>query len=442
MSRKTSLVGDWNYLNKRNTNLFADIKHEFTNGWELAVIGNWLSAKSDFLGNYTQHTTGNLFSLNPRLFQYDDTQWGLDVYASGPFQLLGRQHELVVGASTRKDDFSYHGGRDVSYQHLLDMDNLSAFNPPAPTGLDADMWQYNITQKQQGVYTAGRFNVTDSTTFILGARMNWFDFDRYAQTTVRTESQYEQRGKITPYVGVVQDLNENLSAYASYTEIFKPQENIGVDGKVLEPMTGQNYEIGLKGEFMDRRINAALAVFQTDQKGRADLINDSGFCPAGVFSCYRAAEKVRNRGVDLEVNGAITPAWNVSLGYTYTQSKYSQGPLSGTAFATTYPRHLLKLTTDYRLPERWNKVRVGGSVYAQSEIYTANDPDEDEYRISQSPYTLVGLHAVYDVSKNMTLQLNVDNVFGQKYYHSVGNTNYWNFLGQPRTFRLALRATF
>lgn len=442
MSRKTALVGDWNYLNKRNTNLFADIKHEFGNGWKLTVAGNWLSAKSDFLGNYTQRTTGDTFTLNPRLFQYDDTQWGVDAYASGPFQLLGRQHELVVGATTRKDDFGYHGGRDASYRYLVDMNDLGAFNPPAPTGLDAHMWQYNITQKQQGIYTAGRFSLTDSTTFILGARMSWFEFDRFAQTTVRTESRYEQRGKVTPYAGVVQDLNENLSAYASYTEIFKPQENIGVDGGVLPPMTGQNYEIGLKGEFMDRRVNAALALFQTDQKGRGDLIDDSDLCPPGIFSCYRAAEKVRNRGVDFEINGAITPAWNVSLGYTYTQSKYAQGPQSGQTFASTYPRHLLKVSTDYRLPDQWNKLRVGGSVYAQSGIFNASGPDEDEYKISQGAYTLVGLHAVYDVNKNLAVQFNVDNLFDRNYYQSVGNTNYWNYFGQPRTFRLALRATF
>lgn len=249
MSRKTALVGDWNYLNKRNTNLFADALHEFANGWKLTLAGNWLSAKSDFLGNYTQRASGDVFTLNPRLFQYDDTQWGVDAYAYGPFTLLGRHHELVVGTSSRRDNFDYHGGRDASYRYLVDMNGLGAFDPPTPAGLDAHMWQYNITQKQQGIYSVGRFSLADSTRLIIGARVSWFKFDRYAQTTMRTESRYEKRGKITPYAGLVQDLNQNLSAYASYTEIFKPQENIGIDGNVLKPMTGQNYEIGLKGEF-------------------------------------------------------------------------------------------------------------------------------------------------------------------------------------------------
>lgn len=443
MSRKTTLVGDWNYLDKRNTNLFADVQQSFDNGWKFTVSGNWLSAKSDFLGNYTQRISGDVFSLNPRLFQYDDTQWGVDAYASGPFQLFGREHELVLGASTRKDDFSYHGGRDPGYAYRVDMNDLGAFDPPVPTGLDAHMWDYNITQRQQGIYSAGRFSLTDSTKLILGARMSWYEFDRYAQTTVRTGAKYEKRGKITPYAGIVQDLDNALSAYASYTEIFKPQENIGVDNSVLAPMTGRNYELGIKGEFMDGRMNAALAVFQTEQKGRAELIDDASLCPAGVFSCYRAAEKVRNRGVDLEVNGAITAAWNVSLGYTYTQSKYAAGEQSGRAFAANYPRHLFKVSTDYRLPGDLNRLRVGGSLYAQSGIAEGSAPGATpRYRIYQGPYTLVGLHAIYDVNKHLQLQFNVDNLFDRAYYQTVGNSNYWNFMGQPRTFSLALRARF
>lgn len=159
--------------------------------------------------------------------------------------------------------------------------------------------------------------------------------------------------------------------------------------------------------------------------------------------CYRAAEKVRNRGVDIEINGAITPVWNVSLGYTYAISKYMRGEQSGQTFAGDTPRHLLKVSIDYRLPDQWNKLRVGGSIYAQSGIYESSSPGEAQpYRIQQAPYTLVGLHAVYDVNKNLALQLNVDNLFDRTYYQTVGNDNYWNFFGQPRTIRLALRATF
>ncbi|MBB5608159.1 MULTISPECIES: TonB-dependent receptor [unclassified Janthinobacterium] len=443
ISRSTTLTGKWNHLDKRNTNIFADLQHQLADGWQVKLAGNVLLAKSDFLGNYTAREEGDVFSLNPRGFLYDDKQTSLDASVSGPLTLFGRQHELVAGASARSDNFDYHGGRDSTYHYLLDMNNLGAFNPPAPTGLNPDMWKYNTTQKQQGLYGAGRFSLTDATQFILGSRVSWMSIERMTQTGTLTQTRDSKRGQFTPYAGLVHTLNDSWSAYGSYTEIFKPQSNIGIDGAVLKPMTGRNYELGLKGEFLDRRLQTALAVFRSEQTGRADLVNNTALCPVGVFSCYRAAEKVRSTGIDIEASGALSDSWNISAGYTYTQSSYAAGALQGQPFATDFPRHLFKVASDVRLPGAMDRLRVGGSVYAQSSMLQTSDADEDvAYRIKQSGYFLTGLHAVLDVSKSMTLQLNIANALDKKYMQTTGNTDYWNFYGQPRTVNLALRAKF
>ncbi|WP_440466436.1 TonB-dependent siderophore receptor [Pseudomonas sp. YH-1] len=440
LSRKTSLTGDWNHLDKRNTTVFANLEHRFDNDWKIVGALNQTWAKSDFLGNFTMLVPGtqSSFRLQPRLFRYDDTQTSLDGYAQGPFQLLGRQHELVVGLNARKDDFDYHGGNDVGYSYVFDInDYASSFNPPRPTGLDVNKWKYNITQEQEGVYAASRFSLTDSTSLILGSRISWFKTETLTNVTRRIESEYSENGEVTPYAGIVQDLNNNLSAYASYTEIFKPQNNLDRNGSILDPMTGSNYELGLKGEFLDKTLNASLALFQTDQSGRAEYVDDEELCPAG---CYRASEKVRNRGVDLDFNGALTPDWNLSVGYTYTQSKYVGGEQKGDDYTQSAPRHLFKLATDYRLPGDWSKTRVGGSFYAQSKM-VQSEYGED-YKIEQDAYHLTSLHVIHELDRHFELQYNLDNVFNKKYYQTVGNTNYWNFQGEPRNFNLTLRAKF
>lgn len=441
MSRSTSLTGDWNRLDKRNTTLFADLQHSFDNGWKSVLAVNQMWAKSDFLGNYTfPGGDTDLFTLNPRHFRYDDTQTSLDGYLTGPFQLLGRQHDLIIGGNWRKDDFDYHGGRDASYRYIVDMNNLDAFDPPRPTGLNVNQWQYNRTQEQQGVYVASRFSLTDSTTFILGSRVSWFSYDTLNDTNgVRTADDYDhfsKSGEVTPYAGLVQDLNDNWTAYASYTEVFKPQDVEAEDGGILKPMTGSNYEIGLKGEFFDKRLQTSMAVFQADQTGRAELVT-SPTCAGG---CYRSSEKVRNKGIELEMNGEILPDWNLSAGYTYTQSKYISGEQKGEDFNGASPRHLFKLATDYRLPGELNHLRVGGSFFAQSKM-TQTEVGED-YKIQQKAYHLTNLHAIYEINQNLELQYNLDNVFDKKYYQTLGNINYWNFYGEPRNFNLALRAKF
>ncbi|NVZ84009.1 TonB-dependent siderophore receptor [Pseudomonas yamanorum] len=442
LSRSTSLTGKWNHLDKRNTTVFADIQHYFDNDWKLVVSANQTWAKSDFLGNFTQRVSGtdDSFRLQPRHFRYDDTQTGVDTYLSGPFQFLGKQHDFVVGSNVRVDDFDYHGGNDTTYNYVFDINNPNAFDPPKPTALNVSKWKYNQTQKQAGVYAASRFSLTDSTKLILGSRASWFKSESLTNVTRPIRGEYTKKGEITPYAGLVQELNENFSAYASYTEIFKPQSNLDASGKTLKPMTGSNYELGLKGEFLDKRLTTAIALFQSDQTGRAEAVSESEaeiICPNG---CYRASEKVRNRGIDLEINGALTSDWNVSGGYTYTQSKYISGEQKGDDFSASSPRHLFKIATDYRLPGVLNKTRVGGSIFAQSKM-TQTEVGET-YKIQQGGYTLTNLHAIYEINKNLEVQYNLDNVFDKKYIQTTGNTNYWNFYGEPRNFNLALRAKF
>lgn len=436
LSRSTSLTGDWNHLDKRNTTVFTDIQHSFANDWKAVVAVNQMWSKADFLGNYTW-PAGNTdqFTLNPRHFRYDDTQTSIDGYASGPFQLLGRQHELIIGGNWRKDDFDYHGGRDATYRYVVDMNDVGAFDPPAPTALNVNQWKYNRTQEQKGVYIAGRFSLTDSTKLILGSRLSWVSYDSLDVVSRPVTNHYSKSGEVTPYAGLVQDLTENLTAYASYTEIFKPQSNQDITGSVLEPMTGSNYELGLKGEFFDKRLLGSIALYQSDQTGRPELVA----CERD-WSCYRASDKVRNRGFELEVNGEVTSDWNLSAGYTYNQSKYAGGEQKGDDFNSAAPRHLFKLATDYRLQGALNHMRVGGSFYAQSTMVQREYGKT--YKIQQDAYHLTSLHAVYEINKNLELQYNLDNVFDKKYYQTLGNPNYWNFYGEPRNFNMALRAKF
>ncbi|WP_341869739.1 TonB-dependent receptor domain-containing protein [Pseudomonas lactucae] len=116
------------------------------------------------------------------------------------------------------------------------------------------------------------------------------------------------------------------------------------------------------------------------------------------------------------------------------------GEQKGDDFSASSPRHLFKIATDYRLPGVLNKTRVGGSIFAQSKM-TQTEVGET-YKIQQGGYTLTNLHAIYEINKNLEVQYNLDNVFDKKYIQTTGNTNYWNFYGEPRNFNLALRAKF
>ncbi|MFW2308217.1 TonB-dependent receptor domain-containing protein, partial [Aliarcobacter butzleri] len=86
--------------------------------------------------------------------------------------------------------------------------------------------------------------------------------------------------EVTPYVGLIYDLDDNHSIYTSWTQIFQPQNSIDKSGNLLEPITGTNYEAGIKGEYFDGALNATIAAFLIKQEHRAhDDVQGPDPCP-------------------------------------------------------------------------------------------------------------------------------------------------------------------
>jgi outer membrane receptor for ferric coprogen and ferric-rhodotorulic acid len=259
------------------------------------------------------------------------------------------------------------------------------------------------------------------------ARANWYDYEQ--ENNTKANGKFSVDNKIVPYAALIYDLNDNFSTYASYTEIFNPQTNTDAAGSVLEPVTGEAYETGIKGEFYDGRLNTSLAFFRIYQVGNAlDDISGPNPCLPNYTSgyCKAAAGKNRSQGFELEISGEVLPGWNLSGGYTYNTTEYLKDTTgnNGNPIRTTDPKRLLRLFTSYRLPGELQAWTVGGGVQAQSDIYNRSGTAE----ASQSGYAVYNAMVNYRFNDNYSLQLNANNLFDKKYYRQVAPTPtgyYW-----------------
>lgn len=168
---------------------------------------------------------------------------------------------------------------------------------------------------------------------IVGVRTS--NYSSVTRSVAGERSSQEENGIVTPYLGAVYDLNDNYSLYASYTDIFTPQTSETSSGSKVEPIRGQSYETGIKGEWFDGRLNASAAYFRTKQENKAVLDGDLT-TPTGA-SAYKAGSGVETDGIDLEVAGALTPNWNVYAGYTYLHFRRVDSD------GRSDPSHLFKL---------------------------------------------------------------------------------------------------
>lgn len=448
LSRSTYLGNDWEYWDQDNTTLFSRLDYRLDNDWKLLLAASRTWSKLKMLGSMTERMgdEGEVFGQYLGQYHYDDEQSSYDAYATGPYQLLGRTHELVVGASRRELTFE---GKGNYSDDLIGM-NIHAWDPGSlpKRRLDLNYWHQDRETSQTGTYVTSRFNLADDLKLIVGGRLDWYDSESQTRNGTRLGKpvNVSVTRNLTRYAGVIYDLDAQHSVYVSYTDIFKPQSEQDASGSELKPIEGKNYEVGIKGEYFDGALNASAAVFRIDQENRAKTL-ERYQCSDLVPSCSEAAGKLRSEGIELEVNGTVLPGWELGAGYTFAQVKYVKDgdPANeGRLFDTDIPRHVFKAFTTYQLPGELERWKVGGGVYRQNAIYNKGDnwyATDSTYRIEQDAYTLVDLMLSYKASEHLDVRLNVNNVFDTRYYQSIAtNTVYGgNFYGDPRNAMLTLR---
>ncbi|MGJ7544719.1 TonB-dependent siderophore receptor [Variovorax sp. LT1R16] len=470
LPRSTGLTTDWSFRDIDSKEVFAKLAWRLANRWTLRANATRTQQEGYQKGGFYQGAV----ALNGQTSLWRGTttatsneQSLFDLNLSGAFDLFGRTHEVLLGADTQ-DITSRWQGTPVHAGAFPSGRPVNVFNPDLtpwpepPTGNWTRDYSPN-EQKQYGMYGTLRLEVADRTKLILGARANKYKYNQVYSTlgtngawSVSSITNYSEPTKVTPFGGLVYDFSDTWSGYVSYAEIYKPQANLKAGpapGTGLDPMRGSNAEVGVKGELLDGRLNAAFAIYRIVQDGRA--VRDPNYTSSSsAFAgscCYLAQGKVISQGFDAEVNGEVARGVNLTAGYTYNDNR---NKTENAAFSTITPRHLIKLWGTWQLPDVLAAWKIGGGATVQSAQYVKgtaagfnaatgqyNGPSV-AYDYTQAGYAVWNAMAEYRVNPQWTVTLNVNNLFDKTYYRTLAGSSGGNFYGEPRNVMVTLRGKF
>lgn len=451
LPRSTFLGAAWNREEAENTELFGEMEHRFGGDWKLKTAATRTLSKTDskigFLLGAIDPATGAGSFQRGNAVKAEVERQGIDAVLSGSFDALGRRHEVVLGMN--RSEHRYQSDIVSLYPapytpvDIFSYDPYAVSEPVTPSSANGANEQ-NTTQT--GIYGTLRLKLSDPTTLILGARRSHWNFKRHNVQTGAVADDYSDQAT-TPFAGLVVDLNKTWSVYGSYADVFQVQNSFMFNGERLDPITGVNYEIGLKGELLDGRLNTSLAVFHIERKNIAqrDPVN-TGPTACNGSACYIHGGETQSQGIEAEVSGALTPNWNLFAGYTYNTTKYvrdrtitgAPSTNEGEPLAAWVPKHIFRLWTNYRLPGELNQWSIGGGVNAQTLFYRVLSGN----RMEQGGYAVWNARIGYRIDNNWTVAASLNNVFDKRYYARFNLLDQGTMYGEPRNFMLTLRGKF
>jgi len=173
----------------------------------------------------------------------------------------------------------------------------------------ADVFPFGSQTDSIGVFVQNQITLAENLKLLVGGR-----FDNIDQSSASDERQDQA---FSPRVGIVYQPIEPISLYTSFSRSFQPNFGNRADGSLLEPVRGTQYEVGVRGEFLNGSLITNLAAYEITRSNLAvtDPDNPNFSIPSG---------EQRSRGVELDVTGQILPGWNLIASYAYTDARVTK----------------------------------------------------------------------------------------------------------------------
>lgn len=352
----------------------------------------------------------------------------------------GIDHDLVTGVD-------YETRREANGDFLQSR-NVGGFYPADPQyGLLPPTGTVNPSNtngknhiKGQSLYVKDTVHLGEKWILAPGLRYQHYSIDSgagldFKQTTDEGES------RLLPFLGLVYQMRDDLSAYANYSQSFAPNEM--ESGTTFEGTykaeTGRQYEVGLKYDNGD--WTSQLALYDILKK---NVQQNTGELDEFGNMVQRLAGEVQSRGLEWSMTGRLSAQWSVIANYAYTDARIKKDTeqTEGNRLFNV-ARHVGGAYLTYEVPADIfsGRLRLGSGAR-----YVGKRAGDISNSFELPGYTTVDAFVSWKSShllgKETSLQLNAGNLTDRSYFVASGGNTRRVSWGEGRTLRLTGEVSF
>ncbi|WP_043237469.1 TonB-dependent siderophore receptor [Stutzerimonas azotifigens] len=416
-------------IRNNNETIQAELEHDLNPDWTLRMASHYKQGRLNGYATEASSLAADDRTLNRELryrdFDWQDAITQLELHGHA---MTGRvEHQLLIGTEYERyaKDERLLRSQPISRIDIHDP-VYGAPRVPFSTGPGGRSSDRRELVHGRALNLQDQMHLGERLFFLLGAR-----YDHYRQrldNEVNGSRARQTQEALTPRIGALYQLTPTVGVFANASRSFKPNAGADAGGDAFDPEEGIGYEAGLKLDLLDRRLGLTVAAFHLHKENvlTADP-NDSAYSIA--------AGEVRSRGVDLQLSGQVTDALRVIGAYAYVEAEVVRdNTLARGSRLLNVPRHSGSLMGVYAFQgDLWRGLELGGAVNAVGQ--RSGEVSDGGFELPG--YTTVDLLARYRFSEQLTIGLNLNNVFDRTYYERSYSA-VWVMPGEPRNLTASL----
>ena len=257
-------------------------------------------------------------------------------------------------------------------------------------------------------FVQDEIELSEHLDLVLGARFDRFDIEVFNAKAVETRSRTDEQ--VSPRAGLIYKPQENISVYASYSESFLPRSgeqytDINGSDNQLDPHTYSNQEIGIKWDFA-QGLSFTAALFENEQS--SPQVADDNPETLDVINSDIS-------GYELQLTGYLNDDWRITANYSHLEGEIvdRSGPTGLTP--RELPENTFSVWSTYQVNDVFG-VGLGATYQDESFINNGNSA-------VLPSYTRWDASAYYDISDDLRVQLNIENLTDELYFPNAHATH-------------------
>lgn len=307
--------------------------------------------------------------------------------------------------TTGNDRETFFTQRPLTFSGLSGINAAGDQVTTAFTALNDDT---RVTLDVASFFVQDEIELSEHLDLVLGARFDRFDIKVFNAKAVETRSRTDEQ--VSPRAGLIYKPQENISLYASYSESFLPRSgeqytDINGSDNQLDPDTYSNQEIGIKWDFA-QGLSFTAAVFENEQS--SPQVADDNPETLDVINSDIS-------GYELQLTGYVNDDWRITANYSHLEGEIvdRSGPTGRTP--RELPENTFSVWSTYQLNDVFG-VGLGATYQDESFINNGNSA-------VLPSYTRWDASAYYDISEDLRVQLNIENLTDELYFPNAHATH-------------------